>query len=268
MTLDLNSRLATAEAIARQAGQLALDYFTKRDQLVIQTKRSLADMVSEADRETETLIRTALSAAFPEDAQLGEEHGLSAGTSGLTWVIDPIDGTAPYLMGLPGWCVSIGLMDGDGPVLGVIHAPVLDEMFLGLRGQGASLNGQPIHVSERFTLQTGLLGIGANDKVPGARVAQMVTELAAEGVAWVRYGTGALMLAYVAAGRLTGYAEARMSIWDCLAAYAIIEAAGGCTGPLPQRGAMLESFPVMASIPDAFARLRDLTRFDAPDWRL
>ena len=82
MTIDLNSRLATAEAIARQAGKLALDYFRKRDQLDIQTKRSLSDMVSEADRETETLIRAALSEAYPEDAQLGEEHGLSDGFPG------------------------------------------------------------------------------------------------------------------------------------------------------------------------------------------
>ncbi|MFC3529577.1 inositol monophosphatase family protein [Paracoccus mangrovi] len=268
MTIDLNSRLATAEAIARQAGKLALDYFRKRDQLDIQTKRSLSDMVSEADRETETLIRAALSEAYPEDAQLGEEHGLSDGVSGLTWVIDPIDGTAPYLMGMPGWCVSIGLMDADGPLLGAIYAPVLDEMYLGLRGQGATLNGRPIRVTGRFTLETGLLGLGGNDKVPAARMGQLVGDLAGQGIAWTRYGSGALMLAFVAAGRLTGYVEARMSIWDCLAAYAIIRAAGGRTGPLPPAGAMLDSFPVLGAIPAAFDRLHELTRFDAPDWRL
>lgn len=268
MTIDLPTRLSAAESIARRAGAHALAEFHQRERLQIETKRSLTDMVSQADRDTETLIREALSAAFPEDAQLGEEHGLSPGTSGLTWVIDPIDGTAPYLNGLPGWCVSIGLMDGNGPLLGAIFAPSLDEMFLGAPGLGATLNGQPIRVTDRFTLESGLLGTGANDRVPPARIGRMYADLAAAGIAWVRYGSGALMLAYVAAGRLTGYAEPRMSLWDCLAAYAIIKAAGGCIGAVPQGAAMLGGLPVLAAIPSAHARLQELTRFEAPDWQL
>lgn len=268
MTPDPSTRLQTVETIARRAGALALDYFNRRDSLVIETKRSLTDMVSQADRETEVLIRQALTAAFPDDAQLGEEHGMSPGTSGLTWVIDPIDGTAPYLAGLPGWCVSIGLMDDQGPLLGAIFAPVLGEMYLAARGLGATLNGQPIRVSDRFTLGSGLLGLGANDKVPAERLGRLHRDLAAEGIAWVRYGSGALMLAFVAAGRLTGYGEPRMSIWDCLAAYALIEAAGGKTRAVPREEGMTASFPVLAAIPSAYGRLCDLTRFDDPDWEL
>lgn len=266
--MDLQHRLALAEDIARRAGALALDYFHHRERLSIETKRSATDVVSQADRETEVLIRTALSDAFPDDAQLGEEHGLSPGTSGLTWVIDPIDGTSPYLNGLPGWCIAIGLMDGTGPLLGVIFAPALDEMFTGAEGIPARLNGEPIHVTGQFTLATGLLGIGANDKVPAGRLSEMFRALAEEGIAWVRYGSGALMLAYVAAGRLTGYAEARMSLWDCLAAYAIIRQAGGLTGPVPQGEAMLTSLPVLAAIPSAFGRLEELTQFHGKDWNL
>lgn len=268
MTAELTQRLATAQEIARRAGQLALDYFNNRDRLVIESKRSLTDMVSQADRETETLIRQALTEAYPADAQFGEEHGMSGGTSGLIWVIDPIDGTAPYLNGLPGWCVSIGLMDAAGPLLGVIHAPVLDEMIAGARGLGATLNGAPVRVTDRFTLESGLLGLGMNDKVPAERAGQMVAELSGAGISFVRYGSGALMLAYVGLGRLTGYAEPSMSLWDCLAGYAIIEAAGGRCAPLPEGKARFESLPVLAAIPSAYDRLQTLTRFDGADWRL
>src|SRR5690606_36271369 len=117
------SRAMQLEGIARAAGERAKHYYLGRDDLVIETKRSLTDLVSIADREVEELIRAALHEAFPDDGILGEEYGLETGTSGMTWVIDPFDGTAPFLNGLPGWCVSNGLMDAQGPILGAIYAP-------------------------------------------------------------------------------------------------------------------------------------------------
>ncbi len=263
---DLAARLAVMEQVARRAGALALRHFRERDQLEIETKRSLTDMVSIADREVEELIREELRGSFPDDAFMGEEYGLEPGSSKLTWVVDPIDGTAPYLNGLPGWCVSIGLMDERGPLLGAIYAPVLDEMFLGGRGQGTTLNGAPVHVTDRFNLQTGLLGVGANDRVPASRLGQLQADLSAEGVAQVRYGSGALMLAYVAAGRLVGYCEARMSVWDCLAAYALIEAAGGRVAALGHGAMKSKPFPVLAATRGEYEKLAALTRFDARDW--
>lgn len=264
--IDLTARLAQTETIARLAGARAYDHFRSRDSLAIETKRSLTDMVSIADREVETLIREELQSAFPADAMLGEEYGHLTGESGLTWVVDPIDGTAPFLNGLPGWCVSIGLMDDKGPLLGAIFAPVLGEMFLGARGNGAALNGQPIQVTRRFDLSSGLLGLGGNDRVPPARLGQLHGELAAEGIAWVRYGSGALMLAYVAAGRLVGYCEPRMSLWDCLAAYALIEAAGGKVLPIPPTALQGAPFGVMGTTVADYQRLAALTRFEARDW--
>lgn len=264
--IDLTARLAQTETIARLAGVCAYGHFRGRGSLAIETKRGLTDMVSVADREVETLIREELQSAFPADAILGEEYGLDPGKSGLTWVVDPIDGTAPFLNGLPGWCVSIGLMDGNGPLLGAIFTPVLDEMFLGARGCGAALNGQPIHVTQRFDLSSGLLGLGGNDRVPPARLGRLHGELAAEGIAWVRYGSGALMLAYVAAGRLVGYCEPRMSLWDCLAAYALIEAAGGKVRPFPAAALQGAPFGVMGTTRADYARLAALTRFEAQDW--
>lgn len=265
---NLNERLKRAEEIAHDAGQLALRHFHNRGQLEIETKRSLSDMVSIADREVETLIRHGLRASFPQDALLGEEYGLEPGSSGLTWVIDPIDGTAPFLNGLPGWCVSIGLMEADRAVLGVIHAPVLNEMFVGGVGLGASLNGTEIRITEAFDLSSGLLGLGANDRVPADRIGLMHASLAAEGIAWVRYGSGALMLAYVAAGRLVGYCEPRMSIWDCLAAYALIEAAGGRVAKLGEGATNGAGFGVLGATCADYDRLTALTRFDAADWEM
>ncbi len=258
--MDLFTRLSVAEDIARRAGALAHRYFRDRDNLQVEAKRTLQDMVSEADREVETLIRSALAERFPDDAQLGEEHGLSPGTSGLTWVIDPIDGTAPFLAGLPGWCVSIGACDAEGPVIGVIHAPVLDETFVAARRHGARLNGVPIRVTDRFDLATGLLGVGANDRVPAERVGEMLAVLMAAGASWTRYGSGALMLAWVAAGRLVGYAEPRMSAWDCMAGYCLIEEAGGRTLAFPGGDGLIQPAPILGARPGTYETLLDLTR--------
>lgn len=259
---ELTRRLEVAEAIAARAGALALRYFHDRDSLHIEAKRTLQDMVSEADREVETLIRDALSAAFPDDALLGEEHGISPGTSGLTWVIDPIDGTAPFLAGLPGWCVSIGACDAQGPVIGVIVAPVLGETFTAARGVPTRLNGVTVQVADRLDLTTGLLGIGANDRVPASKVGLMLADLMEAGASWTRYGSGALMLAWVAAGRLVGYVEPRMSAWDCMAAYCLIEQAGGQVLAFPLGEAITRPAPVAGARPGTFDEVLRVTRVD------
>ena len=260
--MDLTHRLTVATEIATRAGALALRYFHDRDTLHVEAKRTLQDMVSEADREVETLIRDALSAAFPDDALLGEEHGMSVGTSGLTWVIDPIDGTAPFLAGLPGWCVSIGACDADGPVIGVIVAPVLGETFTAARGVPTRLNGAPVQVAPTLDLTTGLLGIGANDRVAADKVGTMLADLMAAGASWTRYGSGALMLAWVAAGRLVGYLEPRMSAWDCMAAYCLIEQAGGQVLAFPLDDRITLPAPVAGARPGTYDEILRLTRLD------
>ena len=259
-------RLQVATDVARQAGALALDFFHRRDRLVIETKRHPSDLVSEADREVETLIRDVLAQAFANDALLGEEHGLSEGSSGFTWVIDPIDGTLPYLAGLPGWCVSIGGCDAEGPALGVIYVPMLGELFVAARGKGARLNGAPIRTGDG-DLRSGLLGIGANDRVASAHVGQMLTELMDAGSSWVRYGSGALMLAWVAAGRLVGYAEPRMSAWDCMAGYSLIMEAGGKVMPFPDGPGLRRPAPVMGANIAAYEELDRICAFGrGADW--
>ena len=262
MSIDLTSRLACAEATARRAGALAREYFLARDRLIIETKRHPGDLVTEADRAVERLIRAEIADAFPEDALLGEEHGTTPGTSGLTWAIDPIDGTAPFLAGLFGWCVSIGAYDAHGPAIGVIYAPMTEELFTAARGAGAALNGTQLVPRPGNGPKSGLLGVGSNDRVPAAKVADMLEALITAGIDWVRYGSGALMLAYVAAGRLIGYVEPRMCVWDCMAGYCLVEAAGGRTLPFDGGAEMRDAAPVLGARSEVFDKLLHLCRLD------
>ncbi len=262
VSLDLASRLACAETTARHAGALALKYFHARDRLIVETKRHPGDLVTEADRAVERLIRAEIAGAFPNDALLGEEQATTPGTSGLTWAIDPIDGTAPFLAGLPGWCVSIGAFDAHGPVIGVIYAPMMEEVFTAARGIGAAVNGKRLRIQPEQALISGVLGIGVNDRVPPARVADMFEAIMTAGINWVRYGSGALMLAYVAAGRLIGYVEPRMCAWDCMAGYCLVEMAGGRILPFDGGKDMRGAAAVLGTRSDVFDKILHLSRLD------
>lgn len=256
----LSYRFDLAVKIGQEAGELALDYFNRRDELMIETKRDLQDVVSIADRHVETLIRQRLEAMFPEDGLLGEEFGLKPGTSGFTWVIDPIDGTAPFVNGLTSWCVSIALLSDGDPVVGVVRVPCNDESFAAVAGGGAFLNGDPLTMDASRTLQNGLTGIGGNSHVPAEQVGQIITALLSVGGNYIRTGSGAQMLAQVAAGRLVGYFEQYMHAWDCLAGYCLVKEAGGEVLRFPVEGEGLQKgAPVLAAGPGAFQDLMDLT---------
>jgi myo-inositol-1(or 4)-monophosphatase len=248
----LEARLALAETVAREAGALALDYFHRRETLVVEFKRDLQDVVSIADREVETLIRDRFSEAYPDDGLLGEEYGLAVGRSGFTWVIDPIDGTSPFVNGMPNWCVSIGLLYEGEPVVGVISSPCHDELYAAGLGLGARLNGKFLTLDPSRTIRNAVTGIGANNHVTPATVAKIVENLLDAGGNFIRNGSGALMLAYVAAGRLVGYYEPYMHAWDCLAGYCLVKEAGGWYLPFPVDGERLtKGAPVLAAAPGA-----------------
>lgn len=255
----LTARFALAREIAEEAGSLALDYFRRRKDLTIEIKGGLQDVVSIADKNVETLIRERLHASFPEDSILGEEHGVEKGTSGFTWVVDPIDGTSAFVHGLPSWCVSIALLSGTDLVMGVIRVPCDDESFAAVRGGGATLNGEPLRLDASKTLQNSLTGIGANNAVPPEMIGALITGLMARGGNYIRTGSGAQMLALVAAGRLAGFYEPSMHAWDCLAGYCLVVEAGGSYRPFPVEGdAILDGGPVLAAGPGAFEELSAL----------
>lgn len=255
---QISERLALAEAVAREAGALARRYFDDRGSLEIGTKADPQDVFSIADQNVETLIREAVARNFRDDGFLGEEFGLTAGKSGFTWVVDPIDGTSPFIAGLPDWCVSISILHELRTVAGVIHAPVWDALHACHEGQGATLNGQPMRLSAATSLRTGLTGLGANFRVPRATIVDFVDGLMELGGIFIRNGSGALMLAHVASGRLAAYYEPHMNGWDCLAGMLMVREAGGWSCPLPDGDDLLKGGPVLAAAPGAAEELRTL----------
>ncbi|RWR01278.1 inositol monophosphatase [[Pantoea] beijingensis] len=257
LSLDLNARLVLAQDTAREAGEKALDYFHRRETLVIETKRDLQDVVSIADRDVESLIRCRIATAYPDDGFLGEESGYHTGTSGYIWVVDPIDGTSPFVNGMPNWCVSIAVLFAGKPAIGVIMAPCLQELYVAAEGIGATLNQQPIRIDVTRNLRNAVTGIGANSYVSPAQVADIVEKLLETGGNFIRIGSGALMLAWVAAGRLVGYYEPYMHAWDCLAGYCLVKEAGGWIHPFDTEGErLMKGAQVLACFPGAVADLK------------
>lgn len=200
----VTARLALAETLARAAGRHARTFLADRGALVVETKHDALDMVSRADRDCEALIRAGIAAEFPEDGILGEEAGARPGASGVTWVIDPIDGTVPFLVGLPHWCIAIAIQSDAGTEAGAIFQPLTEEMFTARRGAGAWCNGARLAISPETRLTGSLTGIGASHRTTPAHVAEAIRRLMAAGGMFYRNGSGAIMLAAVAAGRLGG----------------------------------------------------------------
>lgn len=249
-TIDLRTRLDVAMAAARAGGKLLLAHYERRDLLVIDQKGS-NDFVSQADRESEVVIVDMLTRAFPQDGLLGEEGGQGGPADApMVWCIDPLDGTSNFLHGAHNWCVSIGLVQGDQPVLGVIYDPLRDEMFAGGVSIPMTVNGVPTAVSTVDALDHAVISLGHNARVPLELFGAETLRLLASGAAFRQLGAGALMLAYVAAGRFEGYYEWHMWPWDAVAGLAMIEAAGGqyepyLTGPLEKGGKVLASNAVL-----------------------
>jgi myo-inositol-1(or 4)-monophosphatase len=205
----------------------------------------------------ETLRRT-IKERFPEDAVLGEEEGLTAGSNGAEtlWVIDPIDGTDCFVFGLPMWSISIALMRAGEIVVGVVYDPVHDELFAATRCGGATLNGRPIRASEAADLGAGLVGIGHSSRVTPEPTLGALDRLLAQGGLFHRCGSGALSLAWVAAGRLLGYYEAHINAWDCLAGLILVREAGGWHSDFLTGDGLMSGNPLTAAGPGLIDAMR------------
>ena len=216
-----------------------------------EAKTSLTDHVTDVDRASEALIVEGIRRARPDDGILGEEGADHAGSSGVRWVIDPLDGTTNYLYDQPAYAVSIGVeVDGVAEV-GVVSAPAPDEVFSAARGGGAFRNGVPITVSGHDDLATALIGTGfayvaerrAAQGAVVARVLPRVRDIR-------RNGSAALDLCWVACGRLDGYYEAGLQAWDMAAGLLIAAEAGavtaGLTGGPPVPGSAVAATPGVA----------------------
>jgi myo-inositol-1(or 4)-monophosphatase len=202
---------ALAEAVAREAGALLRGAY-EGPELRVSSKSTPTDLVSEADHAAERLIRERLSAARPDDGVLGEEGGDHAGTSGVRWVVDPLDGTVNFLFGVPQWAVSIACEDADGTLVGVVYDPLRDELFSAERDGVPMLDGSRITASTRTDLSTALVGtgFGYDAEVRDIR----------------RFGSAAVDLAWTACGRLDAYYEHGLNAWDMAAGRLICERAG------------------------------------------
>jgi myo-inositol-1(or 4)-monophosphatase len=252
----ISARLAAAERIAREAGEKALAFFLARDRLEVSHKAA-QDRVSEADRTVETLIRDAILAEFPEDALMGEEHGNSEGRSPYLWVIDPIDGTTPFLSGLADWCVSIAVAVDGEPVIGVIEAPRHRETWVAARGRGATVNGAALRINPDADLTSGMFAFGGSLRCDAVETGRFVTRLMQAGCIAFHNGSGALMTAYVAGGRLVGYYDAHINAWDCFAGLVMVAEAGGLAS-FGDATRLERGGPLLAGAPRAFAAARDL----------
>jgi myo-inositol-1(or 4)-monophosphatase len=224
--------LDLAIEVAREAGALLLDAAERLAtgvDLEVGTKSSATDPVSAADRASEDLIAGRLSAARPEDGLIGEEdRAPRTSRSGLTWVVDPLDGTVNFLYGIPTWCVSIACVDADGGLVAVVHDPNRDETFVAVRGGGAWLGERRLGVTGVDDLAATLVATGfAYDPVVRAVQGRWVAELVTRVRDVRRSGSAALDLAWVAAGRVDAFLEVGLGVWDWAAGGLLVTEAGG-----------------------------------------
>jgi len=221
-------------AIHAAAEAAAVHRHHRRGVLVVTTKASPTDVVTEADREAERLIVQAIAAARPDDGILAEEGATREGTSGVRWIVDPLDGTTNYVYGWPAWAVSIGVEIEGRAVLGVVHDTALERLFVGVAGRGATLNGEPIAVRDHPDLATALIATGFQ-YVPAhrARQAEVLRHVLPRVRDVRRGGSAAIDLCSVAAGLLDAYYELGLGEWDVAAGSAIAEAAGARVVSIP-----------------------------------
>ncbi len=225
-THDLES---LALGLASEAGTLLLEHLG-RVRTGLATKSSATDMVSEVDLASEALLVAGIRSARPLDGILGEEGTNDAGTSGVRWVLDPLDGTTNYLYGLPGFAVSIGIEVGGVPEIGVVFDPFHNEMFVARRQGGATCNGMPIACNDRPGLDEALVGTGFGyDAARRAQQGGVVARLLPHVRDVRRVGSCAIDLCWVACGRLDAYYERGPRPWDHAAGLLIAAEAGAAT---------------------------------------
>lgn len=257
-----SSLLRVAREVAVEAGDLAARLRGEGVEIT-GTKSSLIDIVTRADRATEDLIRSRLAELRPDDGFLGEESGATAGSSGLTWVVDPIDGTVNYLYGLAGWSVSVAVVEGSPEpegwtaLAGAVAAPGMGELFTASAGGGSYLGGARLRVRQPVELDRVLVGTGFHytQEVRSEQV-RVVAALLSRVRDIRRTGGAAVELGAVAAGRLDAYFERGLHPWDHAAGALLVQEAGGAVIGLD--GAAPTFRMLIAAAPEVALRLEAL----------
>jgi myo-inositol-1(or 4)-monophosphatase len=222
---NLTSELGAALSAARRAGEVLRAGFGAEHTI---TYKGEVDLVTEIDEEAERVIKEELLGIFPSHGMLAEEGGELAGEEDARWIVDPLDGTTNYAHQLPIFAVSIALERAGEVVLGMVHDPMHEETFVAEQGRGATLNGEPIRVSDTEEMIGALIATGfPYDRTEMPEALELFGRLAATTRSMRRLGSAALDLCYVASGRLDGYYERGIWPWDLAAGSVILEEAGG-----------------------------------------
>jgi myo-inositol-1(or 4)-monophosphatase len=241
---DLDAREEALVAVTREAGELARALFSKPQDIKLKGRQ---DFVTAADGEVERLIVERLKARFPQDAFLGEEGGVM-GAGDAVWVIDPIDGTANFAHRIAHFCVSIAFILERELTLGAIAAPMYGELYRARRGRGAFLNDRPMRVAQAEIKQA-LIELGWSSRRPARAYTALVERVLATGATFLRAGSGALGLAYVADGRTHGYCELHINSWDAVAGLLLVREAGGWSNDFLAGEALARGNAVLACTP-------------------
>ena len=231
MNSETAARLDLAHDVVRKAGELLLG-FADRDRDT--AANGASEHVSPADHAVLNLISDAVGRYFPDDAVLGEAGGNAEARQ--LWVVDPIDGYANFVRGLPSYAISIAYVEDGRVDLGVVHLPMLRETFAALRGYGAFCNDRPIRVSDCRSLVSARIGTGYAQRGSKAQYLRFLGRLLRAGADIVNVSSAAVSLAFVAAGRIDGYFERELMAWDALAGQLLVCEAGGYTNDFGARG--------------------------------
>lgn len=249
LTIDPIRSMNLAARLAREVGDLVSNG-RRRGVGHVVSKSSPTDLVTEWDTRAEELIRRRLAHWRPDDGILGEEGEPIDGTSGVTWIVDPIDGTTNFSFGLAGYAVSIGAFDGDEAIAAAVYAPEVRELFVAARGHGAWLNGEPLRCSNQSSVSLALIGTGfAYDSAVRRRQWDVLARRAMNLRDIRRIGAASLDLCSVACGRLDAYFERNLQPWDYAAGALIAREAGAKVtdfdGNPATRGDVLASGPLI-----------------------